>query len=387
MGRSSAHASLPNSYTRGKSLVGVGMVLCIVVLFSLNSQVMAGLTARKGHGEPRVSPFLIIWLCHACLGAFLPAHAAYTVCYRQQLSGGAWLRQLRGLLGPRTAAATLGLSAVYMLQNWAFVKALEFSSVTVDTAIYQCVSIWVFLLSVAWLGESAEPRKVAAVALSVAGVLLISASGVGSGGGAGGAGGAAGGLRQNELAGAGLALLSTLAGAGYQVVFKGYCGALSTGGVFLFLGLMGLAHLAVLWLFMPLLHVTGVERFVWPSARQWGVLELTSLVALCVNTLCMFTIHICSPLFLSVGMALTVPASYLCDLALGNIDALRLPTLGGVLLDTAGFVLLSLSGSGQRSGTAADGIALRQVPYAAVATSDAHSDDDEGRDSDRDSTQ
>jgi len=282
------------------------------------------------------------------------------------------------------------LLSLHLLTATAAVAAMAMAAIAKAAIVVTCAA-WAMPVAmaeaVAW---AMAPAMAPAVAWAMASAWAMWAMAVAMGdgvGGAGGAGGAAGGLRQNELAGAGLALLSTLAGAGYQVVFKGYCGALSTGGVFLFLGLMGLAHLAVLWLFMPLLHVTGVERFVWPSARQWGVLELTSLVALCVNTLCMFTIHICSPLFHSVGMALTVPASYLCDLALGNIDALRLPTLGGVLLDTAGFVLLILSGSGQRSGTAADGIALRQVPYAAVATSDAHSDDDKGRDSDRDSKQ
>ena len=94
---------------------------------------------------------------------------------------------------------------------------------------------------------------------------------------------------------------------------------------------------------MPLLHAVGVERFVWPSAAQWPVLVAVSAVALVVNTLCMLTIHVCSPLFLSVGMALTVPASYASDLAMGRIGALRWRTLLGVLLDTAGFVTMSLA--------------------------------------------
>ena len=75
MARERPRAAL--GYTRGKSLVGAAMVLCIVVLFSVNSQVMAGLSAHARGGrpaaEPSVSAFLIIWLCHACL-ARVPLH-------------------------------------------------------------------------------------------------------------------------------------------------------------------------------------------------------------------------------------------------------------------------------------------------------------------------
>ena len=91
---------------------------------------------------------------------------------------------------------------------------------------------------------------------------------------------------------------------------------------------MGLVHWALLWVGMPLLHASGVEVFVRPSAAQLRVLLLTSAIALVVNTLCMLTIHICSPLFLSVGMALTVPASYLSDLVVGSIATVRSATTG-----------------------------------------------------------
>jgi len=53
-----------------------------------------------------------------------------------------------------------------------------------------------------------------------------------------------------------------------------------------------------------------------------------------------------------VGMALTVPASYLCDLLTGQIGALRASTLLGVGLNGAGFVLL-LRSEGRQGGRAA----------------------------------
>ena len=45
-------------------------------------------------------------------------------------------------------------------------------------------------------------------------------------------------------------------------------------------------------------------------------------------------------------MALTVPASYLSDLVVGSIASVRSATMAGVVLDTAGFVIMSLAPAG-----------------------------------------
>ena len=85
-------------YDRSRKLLGTGMVGCIIALFSVNSQVMKGLadsgTTRGkhedggdnytpgqaptvAHGSHGLSPYLVIWSCHACLALFLPLHAVY----------------------------------------------------------------------------------------------------------------------------------------------------------------------------------------------------------------------------------------------------------------------------------------------------------------------
>ena len=75
----------------------------------------------------------------------------------------------------------------------------------------------------------------------------------------------------------------------------------------------------------------------------------------------LFIIHRISPLFLSVGMALTVPASYLCGLLTSQIGALRASTLLGVGLNGAGFALRATAGC---CGARSEG---RQGRRAAVA--------------------
>eukprot|EP00854_Cymbomonas_tetramitiformis_P004187 gene4187-5165_t len=105
----------------------------------------------------------------------------------------------------------LFLSTLYMVQNYAFVKALEFSSAGIDTAISQSASALVYLFSVFILNEEVLLAKVVAVALCVIGVTLF-ATANDSGGGEQSA--------HDKALGYGMALFSTTSTAVYRVCFK-----------------------------------------------------------------------------------------------------------------------------------------------------------------------
>ena len=55
--------------------------------------------------------------------------------------------------------------------------------------------------------------------------------------------------------------------------------------VLLYVGLLGLAHITVLWLGFPLLHWSGLEPFVAPDGRALGMLCLIGAISLAVATL------------------------------------------------------------------------------------------------------
>ena len=110
-----------------------------------------------------------------------------------------------------------------------------------------------------------------------------------------------------------------------------------------FLGLMGFFHLSVLWVGLPLCQATGLEVVQLPANAALTALLTSGAIALVVNTLYMLVIHICSPLFISVGMALTVPSTYVLDLIVGHIVGVKFSTAFGVAINTAGFVALALA--------------------------------------------
>jgi hypothetical protein len=347
-------------------LVGALMVLVMVTLFSLNSQLMRNFTSSKK--AEALSPYFVIWCCHALLAVFVPCHFLWfrlTAHAKPEEPPPRWWPCLCVLdSAGLTLRAVVWLSCIYMLCNYAFVKALQFSSVTVDTAIYQCSSVLVYPFSVLYLREEIRPVRIASIVLTVLGVCAITASTPAeesaAGSVAGGAGGAAG------VLGICIAIAATTLAAIYQVTFKvlvgrstrtGYAprSALPANRVWLLMGLMGAFHIACLWPGQLLLELLGWEPHFRPGAisqHSARMLAVTSGIALLVNALSMFIIHRISPLFLSVGMALTVPASYLCDLLTGQIGALRASTLLGVGLNGAGFVLL-LRSEGRQGGRAA----------------------------------
>jgi solute carrier family 35 protein F5 len=238
----------------------------------------------------------------------------------------------------RTFAVLAALSTCYMAQNYAFVKALQFSSATVDTAIYQSCSVFVYIFSILVLGEEFSWIKIIAVALSIGGVFLISMAETSYDE----SGSESFSVRDNSL-GFTISAVATIAAAGYSVAFKFFFAHVTADQVMLFLGLMGTFHLCVLWLGMPLCQSIGLEVIQIPTGNALVALILSAVIALVVNTLYMLVIHICSPLFISVGMALTVPSTYALDLAVGHIAHVKLETAIGVVINTAGFVALALA--------------------------------------------
>jgi solute carrier family 35 protein F5 len=230
-----------------------------------------------------------------------------------------------------------------MAQNYAFVKALEFSSTTVDTAIYQSNSVFVYIFSILILGEDFSWIKIIAVVFSVGGVFLISIAETSDE--------LSTDSRANTL-GFAISAIAAIAAAGYSVAFKFFFSHVTADQVLLFLGLMGAFHLCVLWLGLPLGQAIGLEVVQLPTGYALVALVVSGILALVVNTLYMLVIHICSPLFISVGMALTVPSTYALDLAVGHIVHVQLLTAIGVVINTTGFIALAMAPSLVRAAAA-----------------------------------
>lgn len=110
----------------------------------------------------------------------------------------------------------------------------------------------------------------------------------------------------------------------------------------LMMGLVGVFTALLIWPFLPILDVTGIERLVWPlPPGKWDMLVINALLDTAYNGLLLLGILVSSPLVISVGVMLVVPASMVAD---GIINNTRFEPLAyvGVVCIVLGFVLLKI---------------------------------------------
>ena len=118
-----------------------------------------------------------------------------------------------------------------------------------------------------------------------------------------------------------------------------------------FIGSMGLFSLLTLWPFFFLLDRIGIEPFEWPSVDKAKLLALNAGLDAIYNLLLLLGIVISSPLWMSIGTMLVVPATILADWAL-NGTVLTGQVAAGIVLILFGFIVLQLP-----AGAAAKGLA------------------------------
>jgi len=134
----------------------------------------------------------------------------------------------------------------------------------------------------------------------------------------------------------------------------------------LVLGLIGVWTALVLWPVFFVLSASGLEPFRLPSRHTLDILLGNVVLDSMYNGLLLFGVAVSSPLAMSVGSMLVVPASIAADYF---IHGTLLSALGGVgvVLIVAGFVLLKLTPSCMNSARAACGLGDETVPVSARA--------------------
>jgi solute carrier family 35 protein F5 len=110
----------------------------------------------------------------------------------------------------------------------------------------------------------------------------------------------------------------------------------------LFFGFIGLANTVLLWPFLPILHYTGVEPFVMPSASVFAFLLLNGALSVLSDYLWARSILITSPLLGTIGLSLTIPVAMVFDFAWNGVHFSVLYFVGSVLVIT-GFLAVNWS--------------------------------------------
>ncbi|KAM0719576.1 hypothetical protein Q7P37_003706 [Cladosporium fusiforme] len=211
--------------------------------------------------------------------------------------------------------------------------AVDLTTASDLTAIYNCSAFFAYAFAIPMLGEKLRWGKVFAVLVAIGGVLIVAYGdtdttakhGSKSGGGTGGSDAPEEHEASNRFLG------NLVIGVG-SVLYGFY-------EVFL----IGVFTLLVLWIPLPLLHITGIETFELPTGKAAWMLMISVLSNATFSGSFLVLISLTSPVLSSVAALLTIFLVALCDELLPeplHNDLSTAAVAGGVLIIIA-FGLLS----------------------------------------------
>ena len=261
----------------------------------------------------------------------------------------------------------------YMLRMTAFVTcaltvaggswyvAVNMTSPSDLTAIYNCSAFFAYAFSVPILKERLRFDKSFAVLVAIVGVLIVAYGDATPTKHGGKSGGSVGGSPKNPPAGsedkeasnrvAGNLIIgvgSVLYGF-YEVLYKRLaCPPEGTspgrGMIFAntFGSLIGTFTLTVLWIPLPILHLTGLEKFELPQPEAARLLAISVLANATFSGSFLVLISLTSPVLSSVAALLTIFLVAIVDWAWTGVPLSPAAVLGGLLI-IAAFLLLSYS--------------------------------------------
>ncbi|ORX73601.1 hypothetical protein DL89DRAFT_289357 [Linderina pennispora] len=209
--------------------------------------------------------------------------------------------------------------------------ALNFSSMSKVTAIYNMSCFFAYLFSILLLHERVRLSKCIAVGISIIGVIVMENAAA---------------LRSNELFGDLISLCCACGIGLYQVLYKKY--AVPSGFHSLYPCQLhdspaGLLHrFAIYWFPVPLLNALGIEPFHWPDREQLWFILANAFFGIAYNGAFMIALALTSPLFAAIGVMLTIPVMAVVDMVLqGQVLAWNV-LLGGLGI-LAGFSVLTFA--------------------------------------------
>jgi len=255
--------------------------------------------------------FFMVYVIHGLYAIFLPICGVWKIIEYIYLRKEGWKSIDTHKPRPftRKLAVALCINPLMIACGYTWYLSLPLTSVSANTGIYNSAPVFVYIFSVLLLKERLTLMKVASVLVCIGGVILMSiashqqekSSGKGS------------------VLGYALVVGSTLLYGLYEVLYKKFAlheettSAQSTFDTMLFLGLTGAATILMFWPIILILNATHWEIFDFPIWDVWVYLLSNGGLDCVFNIFLLLGIMLTSPLFISVGSLLTIPASIVAD--------------------------------------------------------------------------
>ncbi|PKS07727.1 hypothetical protein jhhlp_006335 [Lomentospora prolificans] len=230
--------------------------------------------------------------------------------------------------------ATAGITTALTVAGLSWYIAVSMTSPSDLTAIYNCSAFFAYAFSVPLLKEPLRMDKSIAVAVAIIGVLVHKQSRPS----------AARRFFGNLIIGFGSVLYGL-----YEVLYKRFAcppDGVSPGRGTIFANafgsLIGVFTLLVLWIPLPILHLTGVETFVLPTGHTAFLLLISVIANATFAGSFLVLISLTSPVLSSVASLLTIFVVAVVDWLFTGKPLSAASVLGGALI-TVAFLMLSWS--------------------------------------------
>ena len=231
--------------------------------------------------------------------------------------------------------------------------ALDLTSPSDLTAIYNCSAFFAYVFSILLLNEKARLDKMISVALAILGVLVVAyGDSAHPKGGSHSGGGTNPDLPpdsqpDNRTLGNLIIGIGSIMYGLYEVLYKKYAcppeGTSPVRGMLFantFGSMIGTFTLLVLWIPLPILHYTGLEIFELPTGKTAVLLAISTLTNATFSGSFLILMSLTSPVLSSVAALLTIFLVAITDYLLTG-EPLSAATISGGLLIIVAFVLLS----------------------------------------------
>ena len=254
---------------------------------------------------------------------------------------------------PHMLRMTAFVTTALTVAGGSWYVAVNMTSPSDLTAIYNCSAFFAYVFSVPLLREKLRLDKSFAVGVAILGVLIVAYGDATPTKHGGKSGGSVGGGEQKEVSNrvAGNLIIgvgSVLYGF-YEVLYKKLAcppEGTSPGRSMIFANtfgsLMGSFTLLVLWIPLPILHVIGLEKFELPQGQAARLLAVSVLANATFSGSFLVLISLTSPVLSSVAALLTIFLVAIVDWAWTGIPLSPAAIIGGLLI-IAAFLLLTWS--------------------------------------------
>jgi solute carrier family 35 protein F5 len=233
------------------------------------------------------------------------------------------------------AAAAFVFCPLWFLANVLFNYSLKRTSVASNTILSATSTIWATLLSRVLLREAITLRKLAAVALAMAGAVMV-----GFGDESASASAARASLVGNILAG-----VSAFFYSAYTTVLRAYLPDERRYPIGMCFAFVGVFNALLLWPGMIIVNYVGLEPFRLPSPRVAGFLVLNGLLGTNLSDILWAkSVILTSPVVATLGLSLTIPIAMLADFLLRGATHSAL-YMGGTACVTVAFIVANLNGA------------------------------------------